>query len=160
MPLVTHFDSDPAIDGRQSSTALDVQRGIITTLGEAGITFLTEFTLPTGRRADLIGLEPNGTIIIIEVKSSVADYNADQKWPEYKALCDRFYFASHPSVAQEIFPDNEGFILSDRHGCEVLREAEPNKIAAATRKSLTHKIARASMMRLRRMVDFHGPELL
>lgn len=158
MPLITRFDHDPAIDGRQSDTALEIQRGIIAAMGEAGITFLTEFTLSTGRRADLIGLDRNGQIILIEVKSSVADFNADQKWPEYKAFCDRFYFASHPSVPQDIFPPEEGFILSDRHGCEILREGKPNKLAPATRKAITLKLARASIARLQKMVDFHGPE--
>lgn len=160
MPIVTFFDNDPAIDGRQSATALEIQRGIITTMGESGLAFLSEFTLTTGRRADLIGIDQKGKIIIIEVKSSVADFNADHKWPEYKTFCDEFYFASHPSVPQDIFPQDEGFILSDRHGCEVIRDATSNKLAPATRKALTHRLAHASMMRLRRMVEFHGPEEL
>ncbi|MEM7289972.1 MAG: MmcB family DNA repair protein [Pseudomonadota bacterium] len=153
MPIITPYHTNPAVDGRQSETAMEIRSGIFSGLAETGITFLPEFSLPGGRRADLIGLDQKGLIIIIEIKSSVADFNADQKWPEYKSLSDRFYFASHPSVPQDIFPSGEGFILADRFGCEILREGATRKLAPATRKSLTLKIARAASARLQTVVE-------
>ena len=122
----------------------------------AGITFVPELSLPTGRRVDLIGLDPKGQIVIIEIKSSVADFNADSKWPEYREYCDLFYFASHPSVPQEIFPQTEGFILADAHGCEIVRDAKHLKLNAATRKSLTIRFARDAARKLQRMTEFYG----
>lgn len=158
MPIITRFNADPAIDGRQSEIAMDIQRGILTSMVELGLSFLPEFTLPSGRRVDLIALDEKGMISIIEIKSSITDFNADHKWHEYKRFCDRFYFASHPSVPQAIFPESEGFILSDRHESAIIREAELNKLAGATRRSLTLKIARVCAMRLQKMIDFHGPD--
>jgi hypothetical protein len=44
------------------------------------------------RRADLIGNRINGDVVIVEVKSCVADFRTDDKWNSYLNLCDRFYF--------------------------------------------------------------------
>ena len=156
MPIVTLHDDDPAIDGRQSDIALAVRRGVMTGLRHADWVFVPELTLPNGRRADLTGLDGKGNIAIIEIKSSIADYNADIKWHEYKELCDLFFFASHPSVPGHIFPEEEGFVLADNHGCEIIRDAIPDKISAATRKSMTIRIARAAASKLQRVTDFHG----
>ena len=156
MPIVTPNEFDPAVDGRQSETAMAIRQGVIRGLYHADMTFVPELTLPSGRRTDLIGLDPKGKIVIVEIKSSIADFNSDAKWPEYKDFCDFFYFASHPSVPQNIFPDTEGFILADAHGCEVLREADALKLNPATRKSLTIRIARDAARKLQRMTDFYG----
>ncbi|MFC5449141.1 MmcB family DNA repair protein [Paenibacillus aestuarii] len=40
----------------------------------------SEVTLPNGRRADVIGYDEAGRIIIIEVKVSSADFQRDEKW--------------------------------------------------------------------------------
>ncbi|MBN9273774.1 MAG: MmcB family DNA repair protein, partial [Mesorhizobium sp.] len=72
----------------------------------------------------------------------------DRKWPDYRLHCDRFFFATHPGVPADIFPDECGFILSDGYGAEVMREAPEHRIAAATRKALMLRIARAGAARL------------
>jgi len=133
---------------------MEIRRGILNGFIHSDWVFVPEFTLPGGRRADLIGLDAKGMIVIIEIKSSISDFNADNKWPEYKKLSDKFYFASHPSVPGEIFPDTEGFILADQYGCETIRESEPHKLPAPTRKSLTLKIARAAALRLQQISDY------
>jgi hypothetical protein len=51
-------------------------------------------------------------------------------------------------VPQEIFPEECGFILSDGYGAEILREAPEHRMAAATRKALMLRIARAGAVRL------------
>jgi hypothetical protein len=58
-------------------------RGVRRALAERGYASLTEFRLASGRRADVAAVNDAGDIVIVEVKSSVADFRADQKWPEY-----------------------------------------------------------------------------
>ena len=50
--------------------------------------------LPWGRRrADVIANKISGALIIVEVKSSVADFTTDSKWTEYLHHADKFYLA-------------------------------------------------------------------
>ena len=148
MPIVSPFATNPLADGRQSDRALLVRRGVQRLLAETGAVTLPELSLKTGRRADLVALSRLGEIWIIEIKSSIEDFRVDRKWPEYRDFCDRFFFATHPSVPAEIFPDNCGFILSDGYGAEILRDAPEHRLAAPTRKALTLRFARASAARI------------
>ena len=72
-------------DGRQSPTALAVARGSARLLHAHGFCVVSELPLPSGRRADLVALDAGGEIWIVEIKSSVADFRADQKWLDYRA---------------------------------------------------------------------------
>ncbi|MGB6119210.1 MAG: MmcB family DNA repair protein [Mesorhizobium sp.] len=149
MPLVSPFKTpNPLIDGRQSERAMLVRRGVQRLFANLGATILPELSLVTGRRADLVALLRNGDIWIIEVKSSIEDFRVDRKWPEYRLFCDRFFFATHPDVPADIFPEDCGFILSDGYGAEILREAPDHRLAAPTRKALTLRMARAGAARL------------
>ncbi len=148
MPLVSPHNNNPLADGRQSVLALKVRRGVQRLFSDLGAVILPELSLATGRRADLVVLGPKGEFLIIEVKSSIDDFRSDSKWPEYRQHCDRFYFATHPAVPAEIFPNDAGFILSDGHGAEILREAPEHKLPGATRKALMLRFARAGASRL------------
>ena len=149
MPLISAIPViHPMADGRQSERALVVRRGVQRLLAEMGAHVLPELSLATGRRADLVALTRQGDIWIIEIKSSIEDFRVDRKWPEYRLHCDRFFFATHPDVPEAIFPAECGFILSDGYGAEILREAPEHRIAAATRKALMLRIARAGAARL------------
>lgn len=148
MPIISPHNNNPLADGRQSDRALLVRRGVQRLYAELGAVILPELPLATGRRADLVVLGPKGEFIIIEVKSSVEDFRADGKWPDYQQHCDRFYFATHPDVPADIFPGEAGFILSDGHGAEILREAPEHKLPGATRKALLLRFARAGARRL------------
>ena len=86
----------PLVDGRQSETALAIARGTARYLHALGYCVVSE--LPSGRRADLVALGGDGEIIIVEIKSSVADFRADQKWIDYRRHCDRLFFATHAGV--------------------------------------------------------------
>lgn len=125
-----------------------VRRGVLRGFAETGWVFLPEFTLPNGRRADLFGINTKGQTMIIEIKSSLADFMADGKWTEYLGFCDVFYFASHVGVPLDVFPAQEGFILADEHDCHVVREGVLRKMAAPSRKSLTLRFARSAALRL------------
>ncbi|WP_173934571.1 MmcB family DNA repair protein [Chelativorans sp. Marseille-P2723] len=148
MPIVSPFAPNPLADGRQSERALIIRRGVQRLLLQMGAAVLPEVSLATGRRADLIALTAKGGIWIIEIKSSVEDYRVDRKWPEYRLHCDRFFFASHPDVPVEIFPEECGFILSDGYGAEILREAPEHRLAPATRRSMMLRFARTGALRL------------
>ena len=89
---------DPLSDGRQSETALKVWRGAARLLRQLDFACLPEVTLASARRADLLALGPKHELWIVEVKSSIADFRADTKWPDYRLHCDRLFFATHPDV--------------------------------------------------------------
>lgn len=148
MPIISPVSTNPLVDGRQSERAMRVRRGVQRLLIELGACVVPELVLSGGRRADLVALTRKGDIWIIEVKTSIEDFRVDRKWPEYRLHSDRFFFATHPEVPADIFPEECGFILSDGYGAEMLREAPEHRLAAATRKALTLRIARAAANRL------------
>lgn len=149
MPIIQAIPSpNPLLDGRQSQYAMKVRRGVQRLLAEMGAHVIPELSLASGRRADLVALTRQGDIWIVEIKSSIEDFRVDRKWPEYRLHSDRFFFATHPDVPAEIFPAECGFILSNGHEAEVLREAPEHRLAAATRKAMMLRFARAGAARL------------
>lgn len=143
-------------DRRQSERALAIRRGVCRRLRAEGLAVIPEVTLQSGRRADLVALGPTGLITIVEIKSSVEDFRADQKWRDYRWHSDAFYFATGPHVTTDIFPEEAGLIVADPYGAEVLRPAPFEKLAAATRKEMLIRIARAGAMRLHDLEDPHA----
>tara|TARA_R110000744_G_scaffold74328_1_gene148478 strand:+ start:151 stop:666 length:516 start_codon:yes stop_codon:yes gene_type:complete len=148
MPIVSPHPEPTLVDGRQSERALLVRRGVQRLFGHLRHAVLPELGLASGRRADLISLSEKGEIWIVEIKSSIEDLKADNKWPDYRLHCDRLFFATHPGVPLDIFPEDCGMILSDGYGAEIMRPAPEHKLAPATRKALTLRFARASASRL------------
>ncbi|MEX0839661.1 MAG: MmcB family DNA repair protein, partial [Parvibaculum sp.] len=140
-------------DGRQSQTAANVQRGCCRLLAQMGYAAVTELTLATGRRVDIIAFGPKGEIAVLEIKSSLIDYKTDAKWAEYLEFCDRFYFAVPPEFPREIIPDEVGLVVADRFGAEILREGPATPLAPARRKKLTLHAARVSARRVIRFLD-------
>ncbi len=138
----------PLADGRQSDRAMQVRRGVQRLCLDLGAVAIPEIMLKGGRRADLLLMTPKNEFWIIEIKTSIEDLRADSKWPDYRAHCDRLFFASHPAVPIDIFPAETGFILSDGHGAEILREAPCHPLAGATRKALLQRFARLAAGRL------------
>ncbi|SMP36555.1 hypothetical protein SAMN06265374_4188 [Roseibium denhamense] len=144
---------NPLEDGRQSPAAQKVWRGTARMLRQYKFACLPEVTLGSGRRADLLALGPKHELLIVEVKSSVADFRADTKWPDYRQHCDQFYFATHPDVPLEIFPEEAGLILADGFGAEIIREAPGHRIPPATRKAVILRFARHAANRLHDLLD-------
>ena len=97
---------------------------------------MSELPLPSGRRADLVALDGDGEIWIVEIKSSIEDFRADQKWMDYRAHCDRLFFATTLEVPCEIFPKDTGLIVADAFGAQIVCEAPEHRLHAATRKSM------------------------
>ena len=125
-----------------------VRRGVQVLLAEMRLAVLPELTLSNGRRADLIALSEKGEIWIIEIKSSIEDFRVDRKWPDYRRYCDRLFFATHPGVPIEIFPEDCGLLLSDGYAGHLHREAPEHRLAPATRKSVTLEFSRTAAQRL------------
>ncbi len=140
-------------DGRQSDTALMIQRGTGRLLRAAGFAVLPEFTLTTGRRADIIGLNDAGQIWIVEIKSSLDDYRSDSKWPEYRAYCDQLFFAIPVTKDFGVIPDDAGLIIADNWGAEIIRSPEALALHASRRKAVTLAFARAAALRLHGLYD-------
>lgn len=140
-------------DDRQSETALLVRRGACRLLRSLGFAVLYELPLATGRRADIVALSERGDVWIVEVKSSIEDLRADRKWPEYRASCDRLWFAMPPHMAADVFPEEAGLILSDGYGGCALREAPEHRLPPAARKAMLLRFARAAALRLHRLDD-------
>jgi hypothetical protein len=68
-------------------------RGVCRLLADHGYRALCELPLGDGHRADVFAIDRRGGILIVEVKSTLADFRADGKWPAYLASCDLFAFA-------------------------------------------------------------------
>jgi hypothetical protein len=145
------------IDGRQSETALAVARGATRLLHAHGFSVVSELPLPSGRRADLVALGADGTVWIVEIKSSIADFRADQKWMDYRLHCDRLFFATTTEVPCDIFPPDSGLIVADGFGAELVCGAPEHRLHAATRKSMMLAFARAAALRLSALADPEGP---
>ena len=101
---------------------------------------LPEFTLKTNRRPDITCLHQDGTILMVEVKSSVNDFKTDKKWHEYAEWADRLYFAVGQEFPIEILPDEDkcGVIITDGFDCHITREAPLRKLAGSRRNNLGH----------------------
>jgi hypothetical protein len=145
------------IDGRQSETALAVARGTSRLLLSLGFSCVSELSLTSGRRADLVAVRGDGEIWIIEIKSSVADFRADQKWMDYRLHCDRLFFATTLEGPCEIVPPDTGLIVADGFGASVVCEAPEHRLPAATRKSMLLRFGRAAALRLQALADPAGP---
>jgi len=146
------------VDGRQSPTALAVARGTARLLRALGFSCIAEMSLTSGRRADLVALGGDGELWMVEIKSSIEDFRADQKWPEYRWHCDRLFFATAPHVPLDIFPQDAGLILADGYGAEIVRDAPEYRLAGATRRSMLLRFARTAALRLQALVDPGAPD--
>jgi hypothetical protein len=141
--------------------AADVVRGICRLFARNDIWCLPEMPLRCGRRADLMGIDAKGHVIIVEVKVSRADLLGDAKWTDYLDYCDRFYWGLSPALdrtcleTEAFLPDCCGVIVADGYDAEILRPAPTRKLAPARRKVETERLARASLRRLVTGADPH-----
>jgi hypothetical protein len=128
-------------------------RGVCRALDQLGYASLVEFPLANGRRADVLAIDRRGELIAVEIKSSVADFRADQKWPRYREFADRLYFAVPSGFPTGLIPEECGLMVADAFGAAVLRDGQTLTLAAGRRRALTVRFARIAAARLRRSVD-------
>ena len=152
------FDEDALYDGRQSETATRIMRGVSRMLATQSFASLPEVSLPNHRRADLLAVGSRGEIWIIEIKSSLTDFQTDKKWPDYLDYCDSFFFAVEPDFPVDRLPAECGLILADAYGAEIIKPAPVSKLAAARRAVVTRRAARVGANRLRSLSDPRRPK--
>jgi hypothetical protein len=141
------------VAARDGARARAILRGTQRLLRSLNFESLSEVSLGNGRRADVLALARDGTVWIVEIKSSIADFRADRKWHEYRDYCDALLFAVAPDFPSEILPGDTGLILADAYAGELVREAPQHPIGTARRKALTLSFARTAAMRLLAQVD-------
>lgn len=128
--------------------AAALARGVTRLFAELDIAALTELSLKSGRRVDVIGIGRDGLVHVVEIKSSRADFRCDRKWPDYLDFADFFYFAVDTDFPLHLLPEAEGLILADRFGGEIVRPARHRPLPATRRKALTLRFARTAASRL------------
>src|SRR6266436_9809271 len=128
-------------------------RGACRALEQLGYVSLVEFPLANGQRADILALGKTGDLVIVEIKSSLADFRADRKWSGYREFADRLYFAVPNDFPAILIPEECGLIVADPFGAALLRHGAATPLAAARRRALTLRFARAAASRLRRQLD-------
>ena len=150
----------PACSGSSAPlTAGDVARGICRLFARNDIWCIPEMMLPGGRRADLMGIDARGQIVIVEIKVARADLMGDAKWPDYLDFCDRFFWGLAPDLdrtcleGENFLPDRCGVIVADGYDAEILRPAPLQKLAPARRKAQVERLARAAMRRRQVEID-------
>jgi len=153
-PSAPHADAvDAAAPDGLGRDAATVARGIARLFARNDIWCLTEMPLRSGRRADMMGIDARGQLIIVEIKVARGDLMGDAKWPEYLDHCDRFYWglAAHLDRAcmdsPAFLPERCGLIVADGYDAEILRPAPLVPLAAARRKAEVERLARAALRR-------------
>lgn len=132
----------------------DVARGICRLFARNDIWCLAEMPLRCGRRADLMGVDAKGRVVIVEIKVSRADLLGDAKWPEYLDYCDRFFWGLSPGLDRKCLendaylPQQCGVIVADGYDAEIIRPAPMRPLAPARRKAEVERLARTSLRRL------------
>jgi hypothetical protein len=138
-----------------------VARGICRLFARNDIWAIGEMPLRNGRRADLMGIDPAGQIVIVEIKTARGDLLGDGKWPDYLDYCDRFYWGVSTELDRACLdtaafrPDCCGVIVADAYDAEILRPAPTRPLAAARRKVEIERLARFALRRQLVGIDPH-----
>lgn len=125
-----------------------IARGVCRLFASAGCSTVLEMRLPDGRRADVVVVLPDGSIRIVEIKSCLADFRSDRKWPDYRDFCDSLYFAIDLSTSPSIIPEEVGLIVADGYGAQIVRAGLEHRLSAARRKAITLRFAKTAADRL------------
>lgn len=139
--------------GEMAPGAAAITRGVRRALAQRGFASVTEFRLNGGRRADVLAVDADGAVVIVEVKSSVADFRSDRKWPDYRPWCDRFFFAVDEAFPADLIPADCGLMVADAFGAAVVRDAPEERLSSARRKALVLRVALTAAARLHRAED-------
>lgn len=123
-------------------------RGVGRCLRSLDFAAVTEVTLTTGLRVDVMAVGPKGEVWVVECKSCRADFRADAKWEGYLPWCDRFFWAVDSEFPTDLLPPETGLILADAWDGELVRMPDAAPLAAARRKALTLRFARIAAQRL------------
>ena len=101
----------------------------------------------------MAAIDRSGAISLVEIKSCRTDFLADRKWRAYLEYCDRFYFAVASDFPLALLPPEQGLIVADRFGGEIVREAPLRALSAARRKAMLIRFGQAAAGRLYCLLD-------
>jgi hypothetical protein len=146
------FGDIPLGDIQRAAAAL-LTRGACRALDQLGYACLREFPLANARRADILALGKDGELVIVEIKSSTADFRADHKWSHYRDYSDRLYFAVANGFPKGLIPEECGLMVADGFGAALLRDGKTTPLSPARRRALTLRFARVAATRLWRSLD-------
>lgn len=135
-------------DRKMGDLAAALARGVQRRWSEFGYGTLAEFRVGQGRRVDVCALNRDGHFVVVEIKTSVADFRGDGKWPDYLPFCDAYYFAVPADFPREILPPEHGLIVADAYDAAILRMAPERPMNAARRKAQIVRFALAASQRL------------
>lgn len=159
MPGTSDSARDSASRSALKPSAAEVARGIGRLFARNGIWCLAEVTLKNARRADLMGIDGKGLIVIVEIKVARGDLLGDSKWPDYLDYCDRFYWGVPPGLDRTPLesaayqPEASGVIVADGYDAEIIRHAPLTRLNAARRKAQVERLARLAMRRHTELID-------
>ena len=140
-------------DGRQSPAAAAIMRGTQRLFRALGCSCITELPLTNGRRADIVAIAGDGTIHLVEVKSSIADFRADRKWQDYLDYCDHFYFAVDANMPEGVIPADVGLIMADHYAAAIMREGAISRAHTSRRRATLLAFAKCAADRLHSLAD-------
>jgi hypothetical protein len=153
-PVRTESATNATLEARLD--AIQLARGVCRALEDWGFGALTEFSLNNGRRADVIAMDGAGRFIIVEIKTSEADFRADKKWRDYLDFCDLFYFAVAVEFPRHLIPEDCGLLVADAYSAAVLREPDAAAMHPSRRKAQLLRFALTATLRLQ---QFSAPRL-
>ena len=138
--------------------AAEVARGVTRLFCRQDRFAMCEVPLPNGRRADMMAIDPKGSLTIVEIKVAKADLVGDCKWTDYLDYCDHFFWAVPPTLAaildgERYLPGEAGLIVADRYDAAIMRDAAHRPLAPARRKAELLRFARRAARRLSAQID-------
>jgi len=95
-----------------------------------------------------VALSGAGEVLIVEVKSSLADYRADGKWRDYLPYCDGFAFAVGPDFPCGVLPESAGLLVTDGWQAAMHRPFAGDRLHPSRRKAMTLRFALTAARRL------------
>ena len=131
-------------------------RGVRRAFAARGEATLSEFVPTKGLRVDVFAVARDGAMSIVEVKSGIADWRADQKWPRYRDWCDRLFVCVDAAFPIDVLDESLGVIRADAFGAEIVRASPTTPLAPARRRSLLLRFATDAARRLHRIEDPDG----
>jgi hypothetical protein len=138
--------------------AAEVARGVTRLFCRQNLFAICEVPLPSGRRADMMAIDPKGALTIVEIKVAKSDLLGDGKWTDYLEYCDRFFWAVPPELAaicegERFLPGEAGLIVADRYDAVLVRDAMHRPLSPPRRKAELLRFARRAARRLSAQID-------
>lgn len=147
---------DPEEGAPAAELTRRVTRGVRRWLAAQGLASVTEFTLPSGRRLDVLAVDRRGIFTAVEVKVSVADLRGDRKWESYRDWCDRLFFAVPHGFPTILVPQESGLLVADGFDAAEHRPAPGHPLAPARRRSMLIEFGLLAAGRLHGLEDGFG----